>query len=135
MKIKRVLIVASILLAFLLVSFTQTVYAADVTTNGTEVHIKPDAANGEEIVSGVKGSNVLGDIMDVLTYLIYIAALIDVLFCTLTILIGVLGGKKLNSLKAMKSELEARDGVWTVTKAIGIMWISINVLDVLYYYF
>lgn len=135
MKIRNVLLVAGFLLAFLLVSFTQTVYAAEVTTNGTEVHIKPSAANGEKIVSGVKGANVLGDILDVLTYLIYTAALIDVLYCTLIILIGVAGGKKLNSLKAMKSELEAKDGVWTVTKAIGLMWISVNLLDVLYYYF
>lgn len=133
MDTKKICICALIALAFtgLLISVAS---AAEITTEGQEVHIKPSAARGQELVSGFKGANLLNDALDALTYLIYAAAIIDVLICTLVVLVGVYGGKKVNSLKSIRDEIEARDGVWRVSKAIFWMFVGINVIDFLYYY-
>lgn len=117
----------------ILAVFVSTVGAADVTTNGTDVYIKPNAAHGYEIFSSFGISNLLLDALDFVTYLVYIVAVIDIIACTLVILLGI-WNKKSISMKGIKDDIEAHQGLVKVTKAIFYMWIATTALDYLFNY-
>ncbi|MEN6291035.1 MAG: hypothetical protein ABFD07_03320 [Methanobacterium sp.] len=108
------------------------VTAAEVSENGTVVHVSPDASNGHKIFSEFRFSDLLLDGLDLLYYLDYLAAVIVVLYCTLIVIIGI--GKKKQDLKSIKDELFAKDSVVHTAKAICFMWIGLEVIDFFFNY-
>jgi hypothetical protein len=130
MKLIDVFVVIGLIIAFM----GSNVSAAEVKTNGTEVYVKSNAAHGYEIFKSLGGiSNLLFDLLDLVTYLVYIIAVIDILICTLVILLGIYNRKEF-TMKGVKNDIEAHQGLVKVTKAVFYMWIATTALDYLFNY-
>jgi hypothetical protein len=126
MKINQVLTAAGLFLAGL-----ASTASAAVSQNGTSVYIQPDAVNGYNRLSQFNLFQYLLDFLDIINYLVYIAAIIVALYCTLLVIISIVNGKR--SPKSIRDELEAQDGLVKVVKIIVYMKAALMVIDFVFY--
>lgn len=126
MKIKQVLQAVGLFLTGL----AGTASAA-VTQNGTQVYVQPDAANGYKMLSQFSLFDYLINLLDVINYLVYIAAVIVALYCTLLVIISIVNGKK--DPRSIKDELQGQEGLKKTVKIIVYMKIVLMVIDFVFY--
>lgn len=126
MKIKQVFTAVGLFLTGL----AGTASAA-VTQNGTQVYVQPDAANGYNMLSQFSLFDYLMDFLDVINYLVYIAAVIVALYCTLLVIISIVNGKR--DPRSIRDELSGQDGLKKTVKIIIYMKIVLMVIDFVFY--
>lgn len=126
MKIKQVFTAVGLFLTGL----AGTASAA-VTQNGTQVYVQPDAANGYNMLSQFSLFDYLMDFLDVINYLVYIAAVIVALYCTLLVIISIVNGKR--DPRSIRDEISGQDGLKKTVKIIIYMKIVLMVIDFVFY--
>ncbi len=126
MKIKQVFTAVGLFLTGL----AGTASAA-VTQNGTQVYVQPDAANGYKMLSQFSLFDYLMDFLDVINYLVYIAAVIVALYCTLLVIISIVNGKR--DPRSIRDELAGQDGLKKTVKIIIYMKVVLMVIDFVFY--
>ncbi|MDD4469484.1 MAG: hypothetical protein PHR29_06060 [Acholeplasmataceae bacterium] len=126
MKIKQVFTAVGLFLT----GFAGTASAA-VTQNGTQVYVQPDAANGYNMLSQFSLFDYLMDFLDVINYLVYIAAVIVALYCTLLVIISIVNGKR--DPRSIRDEISGQDGLKKTVKIIIYMKIVLMVIDFVFY--
>jgi hypothetical protein len=104
---------------------------ADVTTNGSRVYVQPNAADGYDTLQQFSLFDWLLTALNVVNYLVYIAAVIVAMYCTLLVIISILNGKR--DPKAIKDELSGQTGIVKVVKIIVYMKIALIVIDFVFY--
>jgi hypothetical protein len=126
MKIKQVLPAAGFYLAGLI-----NTVSAEVNQNGSEVYVTPNAANGYHQLNQFSLFKYLINFLDLVNYLVYIAAIIVVLYCALLVIISIISGK--TDPKYIKHEIEGQEGLKKVVKIIIYMKVILMVIDFVFY--
>lgn len=126
MKIKQVLPAAGLYLAGI-----ANLASAAVSQNGTSVYIQPDAVNGYNKLNQFSLFGYLLDFLDIINYLVYIAAIIVALYCTLLVIISIVNGKR--DPKSIRDELTAQEGLVKVVKIIVYMKAALMIIDFVFY--
>lgn len=126
MKTKQVFTAAWLSLAGL-----ASTASAAVSQNGTSVYIQPDAVNGYNKLTQFNLFGYLLDFLDIVNYLVYIAAIIVALYCTLLVIVNIVNGKR--DPKAIRDELSAQEGLVKVVKIIVYMKVALMIIDFVFY--
>ncbi len=104
---------------------------ADVTTNGSRVYVQPDAADGYNTLQQFSLFEWLLTALNVINYLVYVAAVIVAMYCTLLVIISIVNGKR--NPKAIADELSGQAGIVKVVKIIVYMKIALICIDFVFY--
>lgn len=126
MKINQVLTAAGFTLVGLVGSA-----AAAVRQDGTSVYIQPDAVNGYNQLAQFSLFSYLLNFLDLLNYLVYIAAVIVALYCALLVIVSILKGK--TDPRSIRHELEGQEGLKKVVYVIVGLKVVLMVIDFVFY--
>lgn len=112
---------------------TVTTAAAEVTTNGSEVLISPDPAAGYNYLQENLSSPTdwLTMLLNVVNYLVYVAAIIVVMYCVFLVLVAILQGKR--NPTTIKNELSGQEGIKKAVVIIAYMKLALIAIDVIFY--
>ena len=112
---------------------TVTTAAAEVKTNGSEVLISPDPAAGYNFLQEnlSSPSEWLTMILNVVNYLVYIAAIIVVMYCVFLVLVAIIEGKR--NPTTIKNELSGQEGIKKAVVIIAYMKLALIAIDVIFY--
>ncbi len=107
--------------------------AAEVKTNGSEVLISPDPAAGYTFLQENLSSPTdwLTMLLNIVNYLVYIAAIIVVMYCVFLVLIAFIQGKR--NPTTIKNELTGQDGIKKAVVIIAYMKLALIAIDVIFY--
>lgn len=112
---------------------TVTTAAAEVKTNGSEVLISPDPAAGYNFLQENLSSPTdwLTMLLNIVNYLVYIAAIIVVMYCVFLVLVAIIQGKR--NPTTIKNELSGQEGIKKAVVIIAYMKLALIAIDVIFY--
>lgn len=105
--------------------------SAAVSQNGSQVYIQPDASSGYATLQSFSLFSWLIKLLDVVNYLVYVAAIIVILYCVLLVIVSIVHGKR--NPQAIKDELTGQAGIIKVVKTIVYMKLALIGVDFIFY--